>query len=456
MIFSRDRILTTHVGSLPRNETLSDLLVAQEEGKASIRRLLADEMDKAVRHVVQKQMEAGIDVGNDGEQRRIGFQTYVPQRMSGFAGVSKRRRGIEFEEFPELLSYLMRRFPNPPKSQQGAPEAQAEIKYHDLKPITDETTGFNKIADELHAFSERFMTAASPGIISTTMLNAHYDSHDDYLDAIAREMSNEYQAMHKAGLVLQIDAPDLAMDRTMMYRDLSDADFVKRCERHVAAINKGIEGIPRDRVRLHICYGNWEGPHIHDIALEKILPALYQAKVGALSIEFSNPRHAHEYSALKRVPFPKDMILIPGVVETTIEFRRASRSGGAAHRGGGRDRRRPRARHRLDRLRLRHLHPARMGDRAGGVAQAQGDPRRRRHCVGAAVGQEDGQRERASSSTTSAIRSAARRCGSRCGPRAWNGKRCGSICSRPSNTIRNISSSIQKAWCRRWCMTASR
>jgi 5-methyltetrahydropteroyltriglutamate--homocysteine methyltransferase len=127
-------------------------------------------------------------------------------------------------------------------------------------------------------------------------------------------------AIHKAGLVLQIDAPDLAMDRTMFYRDGSDADFVKAVELHVAMINKGIEGIPADRVRLHICYGNWEGPHIHDIALEKILPALYQAKVGALSIEFSNPRHAHEYTALERVPFPKDMILIPGVVETTSNF----------------------------------------------------------------------------------------------------------------------------------------
>jgi 5-methyltetrahydropteroyltriglutamate--homocysteine methyltransferase len=320
MILSRNRILTSHVGSLPRNETLSDLLVSQEEGKSYDAKVLADEMDKAVRHVVAKQMEAGIDVGNDGEQRRIGFQTYVPQRMSGFAGVSKRRRGREFEEFPELTSYLMRRFPNPPKSQQGAPEAQADIRYRDLKPISDEIAGFKKIADDLHAFSERFMTAASPGIISTTMLNAHYDSHDAYLDAIAREMKNEYQAINKAGLILQIDAPDLAMDRTMMYRDLSDADFFKRCERHVAAINNGIEGIPRDRVRLHVCYGNWEGPHIHDIALDKILPALYQAKVGALSIEFSNPRHAHEYSALKRVPFPKDMILIPGVVETTSNF----------------------------------------------------------------------------------------------------------------------------------------
>ncbi|HEY1982096.1 MAG TPA: epoxyalkane--coenzyme M transferase, partial [Xanthobacteraceae bacterium] len=240
MIVSRDRILTTHVGSLPRNEKLSDLLIAQDEGANYDAKVLADEMDKAVHHVVQKQVEAGIDIGNDGEQRRIGFQTYVPQRMSGFAGVSKRRRGREFEEFPELVSYLMRRFPSSPKSQQGAPEAQAEIEYRDLKPIADETTGFNKIADELHAFSERFMTAPSPGIISTSMLNAHYETHDAYLDAIAREMSKEYQAVHKAGIVLQIDAPDLAMDRTMMYRDLSDADFIKRCERHVAAINKGI------------------------------------------------------------------------------------------------------------------------------------------------------------------------------------------------------------------------
>jgi 5-methyltetrahydropteroyltriglutamate--homocysteine methyltransferase len=320
MITSRDRILTTHVGSLPRNEKLSDLLMAQEEGKPHASKALAEEMDKAVRHVVGQQVAAGIDIGNDGEQRRIGFQTYVPQRMSGFAGVSKRRRGREFEEFPELLAYLMRRFPNPTKSQQGAPEAQADIKYVDLKPITEETTRFNKIADELGAFSERFMTAASPGIISTTMLNAHYDSHDAYLDAIAREMSKEYQAVHKAGLILQIDAPDLAMDRVMMYRDLSDSEFVARCERHVAAINKGIEGIPRDRVRLHICYGNWEGPHIHDIALEKILPALYTANVGALSIEFSNPRHAHEYAALKKHKLPVQMLLIPGVVESTSNF----------------------------------------------------------------------------------------------------------------------------------------
>jgi 5-methyltetrahydropteroyltriglutamate--homocysteine methyltransferase len=319
MITSRDRILTTHVGSLPRNEKLSELLVRREAGEEIDEQEFATEMDSAVRHVVEKQASAGIDIGNDGEQQRVGFQTYVPQRMSGFAGVSKRRRGREFEEFPELVAMLTRRFPHGSK-QQNAPEAQGDIKYLDIKPIESEIARFKRIGGEVGRFSEAFMTAPSPGIIASTMLNAYYDSHETYLAAIAREMRNEYLAIHKAGLVLQIDAPDLAMDRTMFYRDLSDSDFVKACELHVAMINKGIEGIPHDRVRLHVCYGNWEGPHIHDVALAKILPALYQAKVCALSIEFSNPRHAHEYAALKRVPFPKDMILIPGVVETTSNF----------------------------------------------------------------------------------------------------------------------------------------
>ena len=317
MITSRDRILTTHVGSLPRNEVLSDLLVRREAGEAYDKAQFAAEMDKAVAYVVQRQKAAGIDVGNDGEQQRVGFQTYVPARMSGFAGESKRRRGREFEEFPELVSYLLRRFPHTSK-QQNAPECQGELRYLDIAPLEGEIARFTRIA--AGAFAESFMTAPSPGIISSTMLNAHYASHEAYLAAIAREMKNEYQAIHRAGLILQIDAPDLAMDRVMMYRDLDDAGFVKRVERHVQAINDGIAGIPRDRVRLHVCYGNWEGPHIHDIALEKILPALYQAKVGALSIEFSNPRHAHEHAALKAHPLPEDMVLIPGVIETTSNF----------------------------------------------------------------------------------------------------------------------------------------
>jgi len=319
MITSRDRILTTHVGSLPRNEKLSDLLVRQEAGEAYDQREFDAEMDKAVREVVARQKTAGIDIGNDGEQQRVGFQTYIPQRMSGFGGISKRRRGREFEDFPELVAMLMRRFPAVSK-QQNAPEAQSEIHYKDTSAIDAEIKRFKGAVAAAGGFVESFMTAPSPGIISSTMLNAYYDNHDAYLDAIAREMSKEYHAIHNAGLILQIDAPDLAMDRTMMYRDLSDAEFVKACERHVAAINKGIAGIPRERVRLHVCYGNWEGPHVYDVPLATILPALYQANVGALSIEFSNPRHAHEYAAFKKVPLPKDMVLVPGVIETTTNF----------------------------------------------------------------------------------------------------------------------------------------
>ena len=318
-MLSRDRILTTHVGSLPRNETLSALLVEREEGAAADPVRLAGEMDRAVRHVVEKQAAAGIDIGNDGEQQRIGFQTYVPQRMSGFAGESKRRRGRDYEEFPELIQVLAQRFPRRSRMQ-NAPEAQGELRYLDLAPIQREIDRVKRYAQAEGALAECFMTAPSPGIIASTMLNAHYATHEAYLAAIAREMRNEYLAIHQAGLILQIDAPDLAMDRTMFYRDKSDADFIKAVELHVAMINDAIAGIPRERVRLHVCYGNWEGPHIHDIALEKILPALYQAAVGALSIEFANPRHAHEYAALKRVPLPADMILIPGVIESTSNF----------------------------------------------------------------------------------------------------------------------------------------
>jgi 5-methyltetrahydropteroyltriglutamate--homocysteine methyltransferase len=319
MLKSSDRILITHVGSLPRNETLSDLLVRREEGEAVDASQLAHEMDRAVRDVVRKQADAGIDVGNDGEQQRVGFQTYVTRRMTGFAGESKRRRGRDYEEFPELVETLMRRFPKRSRMQ-NAPEAQAELHYLDSSAIGQEIERLQGSVKELHAFRECFLTAPSPGIISSTMLNAFYDSQERYLAAIAREMHKEYMAIHQAGLLLQIDAPDLAMDRAMFYRDLSDADFVKACEMHVAAINKGIEGIPRDRVRLHCCWGNWDGPHIHDVALELILPVLYQANVGALSIELANPRHQHEYEALRRNPLPKHMVLLPGVVDTTTNI----------------------------------------------------------------------------------------------------------------------------------------
>jgi 5-methyltetrahydropteroyltriglutamate--homocysteine methyltransferase len=315
MIPSRDRILVTHVGSLPRSEPLSEMLIDREEGKPLGQDQLAHEMDLAVRHVIAKQAEAGIDIGNDGEQQRVGFQTYVPRRMSGFAGESKRRRGRDFEEFPALVDDLMRRFPKRSRMQ-NAPEAQAELHYLDASAIQQEIDRFQRAAKDSGAFAESFMTAPSPGIISTTMLNAFYDSQQSYLNALAREMRNEYLAIERSGLLLQIDAPDLAMDRSMFYRDLPDREFVKAAEMHVAALNQAIDGIPRDHVRLHCCWGNWNGPHLYDVALDLILPVLYQANVGALSIEFGNPRHQHELEALRRHKLPDHMLLLPGVVES--------------------------------------------------------------------------------------------------------------------------------------------
>src|SRR5437667_8437806 len=190
MLTSRDRILTTHVGSLPRNEVLTDLLIRREAGEAIDAATMAGEMDRAVRSVVEAQIAAGIDIGNDGEQQRVGFQTYVPARMFGFAGESKRRRGREFEEFPDLVRYLAQRFPHVSK-QQNAPEARAELHYHDTSAIAAEIARFKRIAAEGRPFTEMFMTAPSPGIIASTMLHAFYPSQEDYLAAIRREMKNE-------------------------------------------------------------------------------------------------------------------------------------------------------------------------------------------------------------------------------------------------------------------------
>jgi 5-methyltetrahydropteroyltriglutamate--homocysteine methyltransferase len=214
-----------------------------------------------------------------------------------------------------LVEDLMRRFPKRSRMQ-NAPEAQTELHYLDSSAITLEIDRFQRAAKDSGAFGESFMTAPSPGIISTTMLNAYYDSQQAYLIALAREMRNEYLAIHHAGLLLQIDAPDLAMDRSMFYRDLPDREFVKAAEMHISALNQAIDGIPRDRVRLHCCWGNWNGPHLYDVSLDLILPVLYQANVGALSIEFGNPRHQHELEALRRHKLPDRMLLLPGVVES--------------------------------------------------------------------------------------------------------------------------------------------
>ena len=317
---SVDHIMITHTGSLPRGQELNDLLIADEAGESVDQRKLSDMVDKRVAYVMQKQREAGVDVANDGEQGRVGFQTYIPKRMSGFGGESKRPFGREWIELPLFTQKFMARLPKTGKVF-GCPEAVADIKYHDKEAIKTELARFKRHAGEVKpSFPEMFFAEPSPGIIATTMLNAYYKTYEDYLSAIAREMHYEYKSVVDAGLILQIDAPDLAMERVLLFQDKSDNEFVKIIEQHIAALNKALEGIPRDRVRLHICWGNWEGPHIYDIGLEPLLPVFYQANVGGLSIEFANARRQHEYAALRKHKLPDNMVLLPGVIDSKINL----------------------------------------------------------------------------------------------------------------------------------------
>ena len=316
MLTSSDRILTTHVGSLPRNEVLSELLIRQEAGEAIDAAKLAREIETATEHVIKAQAQAGVDIGNDGEQSRVGFQTYVPRCLCGFGGESRRPPARDQIEFPSYARQMAARFPHSARVA-NAPAALSEVRYVDGGPIRKDAARLKALGG---SFRETFMTAPSPGIVATTMLNQHYASHEAYLMALAEALGHEYRAIHEAGHVLQIDSPDLAMERHRFFGHLDEAAFLKALELHVAAINKGISGIPRDRIRLHVCWGNNDGPHIYDIAMATILPELYRAEVGALSIEFANPRHQHEYDALKSNPLPAHMLLIPGVLDTTTNF----------------------------------------------------------------------------------------------------------------------------------------
>jgi 5-methyltetrahydropteroyltriglutamate--homocysteine methyltransferase len=317
---STDRILTTHAGSIPRGEPLGSMLIDQEQGQSIDQAKLNETIEARVAHVIAKQAEVGIDGANDGEQGRVGFQTYIPQRMEGFGGVSKRPYGKEFIEFSQFTERMLARIPKTGKVF-DAPQAVRELKYHGGEALAAEIDRFKRIARPMASrFRELFMNAPSPGIVATTMLNAYYKSQQDYLDAIARELRIEYAKVVEAGFVLQIDAPDLAMERVLLYQDMSDQEFAKVVEQHVAALNQALRGLPADRVRLHVCWGNWEGPHKYDVAMDVILPALYQANVGALGLEFANPRRQHETGALRRHKLPDHMSLIAGVIDSKSNF----------------------------------------------------------------------------------------------------------------------------------------
>jgi len=314
---SEERILTTHVGSLRRPQALQDLLLRRENGEAIDETLLAQQTEAAVRAVVAKQRAVGIDIGNDGEQPRVAFNTYVARRMRGFGGHGQWTLPVDVTEYPDFLEvYRAHRSSGSPP-----PQAIAEVEYGDLREAEAECDlCLRNTADDPPPFVETFMTAASPGVIATALQNAFYDSHERYVFAVARQMRKEYELIHAKGFVLQLDCPDLAMERVRMFKDDSLSRFQAIVEMHIAAINEATANIPAERIRLHVCWGNYEGPHTHDVPLEAILPLLYAAKVGALSIELANPRHAHEYQAFRRYRLPDTMLLLPGVIDTTTNF----------------------------------------------------------------------------------------------------------------------------------------
>lgn len=320
MLRSDQRILTTHVGSLPRERELSDLLIAQEAGQQVDEKRLDELAAAGVQRSVASQIKSGVDVINDGEQPRVGFQTYVANRLTGFGGVSQREPFTDFATYPDFGQIWANRGMVMSKVF-DAPAADAEVQYTDLGPARREFDMFDAaLAGVKGKFTEAFMTAACPGIVCTTMGNTFYDSHEAYVRAVGREMQKEYELIHERGYLLQLDCPDLAMERHGQFQHDSLKDFQNAIAIHIDAINEACVNIPRDRIRLHVCWGNYDGPHDCDVPLADILPVIREAKVGAFSIEFANPRHQHEYAALKKNPLPPEVNLVPGVIDSTVNY----------------------------------------------------------------------------------------------------------------------------------------
>lgn len=315
MQLSNDRILTTHTGSLPRSAELEAVLIRKERGETVPDDEFGRVARQGVEHVVGEQIDAGVDVINDGEQPRVGFQTYVALRMTGFGGASSRPAFADFVRYPDYGELWQKRGWVTSKVF-DAPQAVAELEYTDLGEAEQECDLFHQASDARHGqYRDRFMTAASPGIVTTTMLNGYYDSHENYVRAVARELRKEYEFIHSQGFLLQLDCPDLAMERVGLFQNDPLPGFLEVVELHIDAINQAVQNIPPEHLRLHVCWGNWDGPHDSDVALADILPLLYEARVGALSLELANPRHYHEYEAFRRNPLPDSMVLIPGVVD---------------------------------------------------------------------------------------------------------------------------------------------
>ena len=317
-----DRILTTHAGSLPRPPRLVELYAARVAGEPVDEAELVREGKAATRWVVERQREAGIDIPSDGEQLREAFFLYVQRRMTGFSGVWQRPARTELDDYPEFAARMRKGLEGQVAvSNFEPPKATGPVAYADPDANKAELDTFAAALKNAGGdFEDAFMTAPSPGIVATAMKNEHYDSEDAYLDALAEALRIEYEAAHQHGYLLQIDAPDLAMERHFSYASHSLDTFVDFVERVIARINAALRNVPRERVRLHVCWGNYESPHDKDVALEAVLPAILQANVGAFLLPFANPRHQHEIKLFRDAPLGADQSLIVGVIDTQTAF----------------------------------------------------------------------------------------------------------------------------------------
>ena len=315
---SIDRILTTHTGSLPRPENLTRLFVRRALGEIVDPDEIAAAGRDAIRAIVPKQAEAGIDVGNNGEQQRESFFLYLRERLTGLGGSWQRPSRADVERYPvfkkrwlQQTSSQSRVSPN-----EGLPMAVGDVRYKDPAAIEAECRDFKEVlALTPNIFAESFMNAPSPGIVAAAIKNQHYDTLRDYLQALGEALRVEYETIVRMGFMLQIDAPDLALERHMSYKDKPVAEFLGFVEAVVTEINRALRNVPPDRVRLHICWGNSESPHDCDVPLEEILPIVQQAKVGGLVLPFAGPRHAHEFRCFAKMPLNDDQLLIAGVID---------------------------------------------------------------------------------------------------------------------------------------------
>lgn len=311
-------ILTTHVGSLPRTQTVVDFIFAREKEQPFDQADFDATMTEAVDETVAKQVAAGIDIVSDGETSKISYATYVKDRYTGFSGDSPRNAPADLKMFPSFLERLANDGGTPTYAR---PMCTGEVRSKGQGELQKDIDNL-KAAMAKHGASEGFMNAASPGVISLFLQNDFYPTREAYLAALADAMAEEYRTIVEAGLMVQLDCPDLALSRHMLFADLSDAEFVKIAASHVEALNHALAGIDPARVRVHICWGNYEGPHICDVPMDTVFSTFMSVNAGQLLFETSNPRHAHEWTTFRdrAAEIPEDKILVPGVVDTTTNF----------------------------------------------------------------------------------------------------------------------------------------